>query len=220
MMSGLCSSTNWIMSRRPRLRSSMCAITAWNPACWSDSRTSSRTSGFVLKMAMMRDGFSTPSPAKTGKTMGTPRALAQAASVAVAPAQGPRAGGCPGGAAKRVFAAASRELCDRPPGDPAGRGLEPRIAELLQDEFATAPAGRGRTGGDPAADGAPALRAYEAVLTTLDAFASGLLPRLVYHLESIGAHLPECRGVVVAAFAGETLHFVDARALIARDCKM
>jgi hypothetical protein len=108
--------------------------------------------------------------------------------------------------------------------------LEPSIAELLQDEFATAPARdanaaiararRERAGGDPDDDAAPAFRAYEAVLTTFDAFASGLLPRLVYHLESIGAHLPECRGVVVAAFAGETLHFVDAKALIARACAM
>jgi hypothetical protein len=109
-------------------------------------------------------------------------------------------------------------------------GLEARLAELLQDEFGTAPARdanaaiararRERAGGDPDDDGAPAFRAYEAVLTTFDAFADALLPRLVYHLESIGAHLPECRGVVIAAFAGDTLHFVDAKALIARACAL
>lgn len=108
--------------------------------------------------------------------------------------------------------------------------MEPRLAELLQDAFGTAPARdanaaiararRERAGGDPDDDGGPAFRAYEAVLTTFDAFAGSLLPRLVYHLESIGAHLPECRGVVVAAFAGDTLHFIDAKALIARACAM
>ncbi|HEY6908702.1 MAG TPA: STAUR_1299 family protein [Myxococcales bacterium] len=108
--------------------------------------------------------------------------------------------------------------------------MEPRIAELLQDEFATAPAReanaaiararRERAGGGPDDDAGPAFRAYETVLTTFDAFAGGQLPRLVYHLESIGAHLPECRGVLVAAFVGEILHFVDARALIARACAM
>ena len=43
----------------------MWATTAWNPACWSDSRTSSSTSGLVLKMAMMRDF---PSKAPSGAT--------------------------------------------------------------------------------------------------------------------------------------------------------
>ena len=109
-------------------------------------------------------------------------------------------------------------------------GLEPRLAELLQDAFASAPAReansaiararRERAGGNPDDEGGPALRAYETVLTTFDAFASGVLPRLVYHLESIGAHLPECRGVLIAAFTGETLHFVDAKALVARACAM
>ena len=34
------------------------------------------------------------------------------------------------------------------------------------------------------------LRSYELVLTTFEAFTRDLLPKLVYHLESIGAHLP------------------------------
>src|ERR1700693_840365 len=45
----------------------MCAITAWNPACWSDSRTSSSTSGLVLKMAMMRDFPSKEPSGATGR---------------------------------------------------------------------------------------------------------------------------------------------------------
>ena len=46
------------------------------------------------------------------------------------------------------------------------------------------------------------------------------MPKLVYHLESVGAHLPECRGVVISAFLGERLFFLDAKALVARVCAM
>ncbi|OLE63458.1 MAG: hypothetical protein AUG04_05230 [Deltaproteobacteria bacterium 13_1_20CM_2_69_21] len=61
---------------------------------------------------------------------------------------------------------------------------------------------------------------YEIILTGFAAFASDLLPKLVYHLESIGAHLPDCRGVLIAAFVGERLHFVEAKAFIARACEI
>jgi len=63
-------------------------------------------------------------------------------------------------------------------------------------------------------------RSYEMVLTSFDAFARELLPKLVYHLESIGAHLPECAGVTVAAFAGERLYFLEARSLVASACAL
>src|SRR5438067_13289072 len=53
------------MSRRPRFRSSMCAMTAWNPAYWSASRTSSSTSALVLKMAMVRDLASKAPPPRS-----------------------------------------------------------------------------------------------------------------------------------------------------------
>lgn len=46
---------------------------------------------------------------------------------------------------------------------------------------------------------------------TLAALANRILPRLVYHLESRGAHLPECRGVFFSMFVGEELHFIHAR---------
>jgi hypothetical protein len=46
------------------------------------------------------------------------------------------------------------------------------------------------------------------------------LPKLVYHLESIGAHLPECRGVIISAFLGDRLYFVEAQALVARACAL
>jgi len=37
------------------------------------------------------------------------------------------------------------------------------------------------------------------------------LPRLVNHLESSGAKLPQCGGVFLSVFSGETLHFIRAR---------
>ncbi len=108
--------------------------------------------------------------------------------------------------------------------------MEAKLRELLQDSFAESPAReaniaiararRERAGGDPDDEDAPALRAYELVLTGFDAFARDLFPKLVYHLESIGAHLPACQGVLIAAFVGERLHFVDARALVARAARM
>jgi hypothetical protein len=108
--------------------------------------------------------------------------------------------------------------------------MEDRIRELLQDTFRQAPAQeanraiagarREAAGASPDDDEGPAARSYEMILTTFAAFASDLLPKLVYHLESIGAHLPDCQGVVIAAFAGDRLHFVEAGAFVARACRM
>jgi len=108
--------------------------------------------------------------------------------------------------------------------------MEDRLRELLQDAFAEVPAReanaaiararRERAGGNPEDEQGPMLRSYELVLTGFEAFARDLLPKMVYHLESIGAHLPSCRGVLVAAFAGDRLYFVDAEALVARASRM
>ena len=108
--------------------------------------------------------------------------------------------------------------------------MEEKLQELLKDAFseaaprdanrAIARARRQRAGGDPDDDDAPTLRSYEIILSSFEPFARELLPKLVYHLESVGAHLPECRGVVIAAFAGDRLYFVDARAFVARACRM
>ncbi len=102
--------------------------------------------------------------------------------------------------------------------------MEDRLHKLLQPSLGTALAvnaneaiGRVRReqgGGDPADPDAPLARSYELVLSSWDAFEHETLPRLVYHLESIGAHLPRCGDVVVAAFDGDTLRFVLARDLI------
>ena len=108
--------------------------------------------------------------------------------------------------------------------------MEEKLRQLLQDAFGEAAArdanvaiARARRGPAPrasAADDGPGLRLYEIILTGFAAFASDLLPKLVYHLESIGAHLPDCRGVLIAAFVGERLHFVEAKAFIARACEI
>src|SRR5690242_16912806 len=60
------------------------------------------------------------------------------------------------------------------------------------------------------------MRSYEIILTGFEGFDRDLLPKLVYHLESIGAHLPDCRGVVISAFAGERLYFIEAQKFLSR----
>ncbi|MFL5397130.1 MAG: STAUR_1299 family protein [Myxococcales bacterium] len=68
-------------------------------------------------------------------------------------------------------------------------------------------------------EGAPLSRSYEMVLdpaATFASFAAEILPRLVYHLESIGARPPGFKGVLVAIFDGEDLHFARAGDLVGR----
>jgi hypothetical protein len=70
-------------------------------------------------------------------------------------------------------------------------------------------------------DDAPMARAYEVALApdaTLESFARDQLPRLVYHLESIGAHLPRPAGVVICMFAGDELFFIQPAELFATLC--
>ena len=108
--------------------------------------------------------------------------------------------------------------------------MEERLRELLAGAFREVPAReaneaiararRERAGGDPDDDDSPALRSYEIVLTTWETFVREQVPKLVYHLESVGAHLPECRGVIVSAFFGERLFFVDAKDVVAKVCAM
>ena len=108
--------------------------------------------------------------------------------------------------------------------------MEERLRELLEPAFREVPAReanqaisrarREKAGGDPDDEDAPAFRSYEMVLTSWEAFVRDLLPKLVYHLESVRAHLPECKGVIISAFLGERLYFVEAGAFIARACAM
>jgi hypothetical protein len=108
--------------------------------------------------------------------------------------------------------------------------VDEKVRELLQDAFSEAPSPdanaaisrmrRERGGGNPDDEEAPAARSYEIILTAFDGFARDLLPKLVYHMESIGAHLPACRGVVISAFVGERLYFVEADKFLARACRI
>lgn len=106
------------------------------------------------------------------------------------------------------------------------RRVDEKIRELVQDSFGEAAARDAnvaiararRPGADD--DAPPSLRSYEIILSGFGDFANDLLPKLVYHLESIGAHLPECRGVLIAAFVGDRLHFLHAKAFVARACAM
>ena len=104
--------------------------------------------------------------------------------------------------------------------------MDDRLRSLFEPPLATARAvdaneamGRVRRqhgGGDPEDPDPPLARSYELSVSTFAAFAGEALPRLIYHLESLGARLPGCGGVIVAAFDGEELRFVLARDLIAR----
>ncbi len=108
--------------------------------------------------------------------------------------------------------------------------MDERLKELLAPAFREVPAReanqaiararREQAGSDPDDEDAPALRSYEIVLTSWDAFVRDQVPKLVYHLESVGAHLPECRGVMISAFVGDRLHFLEAGALVSRVCAM
>src|SRR5260370_8452668 len=81
--------------------------------------------------------------------------------------------------------------------------MEERLRELLEPAFREVPAReanaaiararREKAGGEPNDEDAPAMRSYEGVLTTWDAFLRALLPKMVYHLESRRPPLPQCR---------------------------
>lgn len=54
-------------------------------------------------------------------------------------------------------------------------------------------------------------RSYEVVLperSSLEWLSESLMPRLVYYLESLGAHPPEAPGIFVSVFAGQELFFL------------
>lgn len=105
--------------------------------------------------------------------------------------------------------------------------MDARVNELLRSAFRTAPGreaneaiervrseqGSGEEGGDEP-------RSYELVLTGWEPFEKEQLPKLVYHLESIGSHLPGCSGVFIAAFTGDELRFLHARDLLAEAGRM
>jgi hypothetical protein len=116
--------------------------------------------------------------------------------------------------------------------------VDPRLARLLEIAYRTVPAAEanraiseareeaaasGAAASRPPRGGgagaAPLARSYELVLDPegqWEQFAAEVLPRLVYHLESLGARPPSCKGMVVAAFVGDRLHFLHAGEMIQR----
>jgi hypothetical protein len=90
-------------------------------------------------------------------------------------------------------------------------------AEAAEEGAATSRRSRGD------ASEAPLSRSYEMVFepgATYATFAAEILPRFVYHLESIGARPPGCKGVLVAIFEGEDLHFAQAGDFVDRAARL
>ena len=87
--------------------------------------------------------------------------------------------------------------------------LEP----LLALAFKTAPAAQANQAIAEARDevGADRPASYELLVpaeATLEAFSAQALPKLIYHLESLGARPPGFTGIFFSLFAGDALHFV------------
>jgi hypothetical protein len=120
-------------------------------------------------------------------------------------------------------------------------GVDERISQLLDLAYRTVPAAEANEAiaqarHEAAESGAaqarplrsdeapPALsRSYELILdpdSDWQDFADNALPRLVYHLESVGARPPLCKGIVIAAFVGDRLHFVRAGDLVRRAAEL
>jgi hypothetical protein len=119
--------------------------------------------------------------------------------------------------------------------------VDPRLSRLLDIAYRTVPAAQanqaisqereeaaasGAATARPPRDAASGVRlgkSYELVIDpegSWERFASGALPRLVYHLESVGARPPGFKGMVVAVFVGDELHFLRAGELIGRAAEL
>jgi hypothetical protein len=62
------------------------------------------------------------------------------------------------------------------------------------------------------------LRSYELVLKpgqTLQELASSAVPLLIYHLESLGSHPPECGGIFLSLFVEARVHFISMKDAVA-----
>jgi hypothetical protein len=120
-------------------------------------------------------------------------------------------------------------------------GVDDRLRELLSVAFRTVPAreansaiSRARAEAAEAGaaharplrddeEAAPLSRSYEIVLAddaTFARFAGETLPRLVYHLDSVGARPPACKGVLLAIFEGDRLHLLRAGDALAAAAKI
>jgi hypothetical protein len=109
--------------------------------------------------------------------------------------------------------------------------VDDRLAQLLALAWRVVPAADAneaidrarRSEGRPSEASGHEARTYELVLgadATLESFARDQLPKLVYHLESVGAHLPDAGGVLLAIFAGDRLHFLWADEAMGKVCEL
>jgi hypothetical protein len=119
--------------------------------------------------------------------------------------------------------------------------VDERLSRLLELAYRTVPAAEANTAiaqarREAAQSGAaaarplredaspvPLSRSYELVLDPAadwQGFANDALPRFVYHLESVGAHPPVCKGIVVAAFVGDRLYFLHASDVVRRAAEL
>jgi hypothetical protein len=117
-----------------------------------------------------------------------------------------------------VNAGAPRPLPDEVP-------MDAQLHSLLAQAFERAPASeataRLAAARERLATSGP-MRSYEVVLAP-DAdfrrFADQVVPRMVYHFESLGIRPPEGSGAFVSFFVGEELHLVHLRDVFAFACR-
>ncbi len=91
---------------------------------------------------------------------------------------------------------------------------DPRLAAFLARAFGRARAADANRQIEQVRRDEGDSNSYEIVVGAEESFAQfaeRLVPRLVYHLESKKARLPECHGVFLSVFSGEELYFVRAR---------
>jgi hypothetical protein len=99
--------------------------------------------------------------------------------------------------------------------------MDSTLRPLLDHAFSHGPAVNAnaamQAAREQAAIGGSPGRCYELMVppdASLGWLEAAVLPRLVYHLESLGAHLPQAAGVVVALFVGDELYLMHAHELL------
>jgi hypothetical protein len=99
--------------------------------------------------------------------------------------------------------------------------MDPKLTPLFEKAFDRAPALRANERIQAAREALaaqPKVRSYEVVVPpepTLEWLRTTVLPRMVYHLESLGLRPPQAPGVFVTFFMGEELVLVHGRDLFA-----
>jgi hypothetical protein len=94
--------------------------------------------------------------------------------------------------------------------------MDSSLQPLFDLAFARSPAPEANQAIDRARTEHPGAQpsSYEIVVKsgqTLSQLTQSILPRLIYHLESLGSHPPDCGDVFLSIFVDDTLYFVHAR---------